>query len=332
MNNSRKFEYGGYLPIETHFSNESQHYFKKQGQNVQYLNCGRTCFYVAAKSASIKKIYIPYFTCAETSQPFKDLGISIKFYKLVADLMPKGIELNKNEYLLWTNYYGNASKEMISLIEKKYSGRLIIDSCHAFYCPPIKGAFNCYSARKFIGVSDGAYLVTDLNIKPYSLKLIRDESYLHMGHLFKQIEEGTNEGYSLSLANEKRLEKNYKLMSLTTEKILSFINHSKIKEIRNKNFLELHSNLKSINNFPVNLNSGTQMYYPFKCKDHKLRDKLIKNRIYNPTWWRHVINELGERSVEGEYTLETVLLPIDQRYTIDDMKILSDIVQNLIHI
>ena len=55
MNNSRKFEYGGYLPIETHFSNESQHYFKKQGQNVQYLNCGRTCFYVAAKSASIKK-------------------------------------------------------------------------------------------------------------------------------------------------------------------------------------------------------------------------------------------------------------------------------------
>ena len=47
---------------------------------------------------------------------------------------------------------------------------------------------------------------------------------------------------------------------------------------------------------------------------------------------RHVINELGERSVEGEYTLETVLLPIDQRYTIDDMKILSDIVQNLIHI
>jgi hypothetical protein len=151
-----------------------------------------------------------------------------------------------------------------------------------------------------------------------------------MQHLFKQIENGVNESYELNLANEKRLENNYGLMSITTEKILKIVNYQKIKEIRIKNLLAIHSYLGNLNNFPINIESGTQMYYPFKCKDHLLKKKLLQKKVYTPTWWQHVINEVGASSVESEYTIETVLLPIDQRYSIKDMKILSDIVKNLI--
>ena len=72
------------------------------------------------------------------------------------------------------------------------------------------------------------------------------------------------------------------------------------------------------------------MYYPFKCKDLFLREKLIKEKVYSPTWWRHVVNEVGEGSIEAEFALETVLLPIDQKYSKNDMRVLSDLlIKNL---
>lgn len=72
------------------------------------------------------------------------------------------------------------------------------------------------------------------------------------------------------------------------------------------------------------------MYYPFKCKDLLLREKLINEKIYSPTWWRHVPNQIGVRSVESGFSLETVLLPIDQRYCVEDMKYLSEKVIRLL--
>ena len=57
-----------------------------------------------------------------------------------------------------------------------------------------------------------------------------------MEYLFKQNEEGTNEGYALSLINEKRLENNYGLMSITTEKILKLVDYNKIKKLEKKIF------------------------------------------------------------------------------------------------
>lgn len=323
-------EYGGHLPIEGYLSNKNSHYFDTKYKKVIRLNCGRSCFYTVARSIEIKKIYIPYFTCIETSQPFKSLDIPVSFYKLDQNLLPLDVKLKKKEYLLWTNYYGNATNEMISVIKKKYSGQLIVDNCHAFFSPPLEDAFNCYSARKFIGVADGAYLVTDMKNNLNVVGIERDKSFPHMQHLFKQIENGVNESYELNLANEKRLENNYGLMSITTEKILTMVDYQKIKAIRIKNLLAIHSYLKDLNNFPFNIKSGTQMYYPFKCKDHLLKKKLLQKKVYSPTWWQHVINEVGANSVESEYTKETVLLPIDQRYDIKDMKILSDIIKNLI--
>ena len=332
MQNNRLKEYGGYLPFEKFITNNNQNFFGYENKNITKLNCGRTCFYVVAKSIKIEKIYIPYFTCLETPQPFKDLGITVSFYYLDSDLMPANVQLGKNEYLLWTNYYGNASAEMISFIEKKFRGRLIVDNCHAFYCLPLTEAFNCYSARKFIGVADGAYLVSnnDIDINIEGLK--EDQSKPFMEHLYKQIKEGTNEGYPLNLANEKRLEKNYGLMSETSEEILKKVDYQKIKNIRIKNFSKIHSYLNDLNDFPINNKIGTQMYYPFKCKDRLLRKKLLKEKIYSPTWWRHVLNILDEKSIESEYAMETVLLPIDQRYSESDMKVLSDLILKLIEI
>ncbi len=330
MQNYNNKEYGGYLPIESFLTDRNSHYFEYEDKATVLLNCGRACFYVAARSIEIEKIYIPYFNCKETAQPFKDLKIPYSYYFLNKDLLPDNIILQKNEYILWTNYYGNASDKVISLISDKYGGQLIVDNCHAFFCPPLKNAFNCYSARKFIGVSDGAYLTTDLKINFNTEDLEKDISSPYMEHLFKQNEKGTNYAYQLSLNNEKRLEGSYKLMSVTSEKILSQVNYNEIKKIRNQNFYIMHSCLSKFNSFPINVDSKTHMYYPFKCKDLNLREKLLKNKVYSPIWWRHVGDFAGEKSIENQFSLETILLPIDQRYKKKDIEIISDLVLRLI--
>ena len=53
-------------------------------------------------------------------------------YLINEDFLPKGINLKNDEFLLWTNYYGNASDVQINQITKNYKN-LIIDNCHAFF-------------------------------------------------------------------------------------------------------------------------------------------------------------------------------------------------------
>ena len=66
----------------------------------------------------MRKIYLPIFNCAETKSHFKKLNIEIEYYKLDEKLLPKNIYPQKNEFVLWTNYYGNASDQEKQLFIK----------------------------------------------------------------------------------------------------------------------------------------------------------------------------------------------------------------------
>ena len=320
-------EFGGYLPLEI-AKDGNEYYQSNNSFNVISLNSGRSSFYFAAKTTKMRKIYLPIFNCAETKSPFKKLNIEIEYYKLHEKLLPKNIYPQKNEFVLWTNYYGNASDQEKTIIHKRYPN-LIIDNCHAFFSKPIKGAYNCYSTRKFFGVCDGAYLIKD-NYK-LSEKIEVDTSYQSFSHLIKQIDLGTNFGYLDNLENEKRLNENYLKMSKLTKTILKSIDYEKVFKIRRRNFIELHKLLGEINEFPINLNSKTHMYYPFLIKDKDLRYKLIDKKLFNPFWWKHVLEITEEFEIENRLSKYTVMLPIDQRYELKDILNIAKLVKNSIN-
>lgn len=316
-----KKEYGGYLPLETQNHKQNEYYECYKNFDLIKLNSGRACFYFAAKLSKIKLIYIPYFTCKETEVPFKECGVEIKKYYLNEKLLPFNINPKKDEFLLWTNYYGNASINDIKNIKNKYKN-LIIDNCHAFFSKPINNAYNCYSTRKFFGVSDGAYLIKDkLSL---DFKIDKDTSYENYIHLLKQLDIGTDAGYKESLINEERLNSNYKGMSRLTENLLSNIDYKKIKNIRRANFLRMHKRLKAFNKFDVNIKSDTHMYYPFLFFKSNIRYALIKNKIYNPFWWEHILQLVPEKSIEYKLSKYMIMLPIDQRYNFDDVDYICD--------
>ena len=319
-------EYGGYLPLELP-RKKKEYFYKKNDLDLLRVNSGRSAFFYSVKSQNIKTIYLPYFNCIETKDPFIDNKVKIKYYYLDENLLPKDIFLKENEYLLWTNYYGNASEKDIKNITSNFSN-IIIDNCNAFFSKPIKNAYNCYSTRKFFGVSDGGYLIREnLNIKE---TLESDSSYDGFNHLIKQIELGTNQGYEDNLKNEKRISNKYLAMSKLTRYLLERINYNEIQDIRKNNLLRTHNNLKEFNKFEVNIESNTHLYYPLLIENDNLRNKLIEEKIYVPFLWQHILEELPKNTIEYYLAKYTILLPIDQRYTLDDIDNISYIVRSLI--
>ncbi len=316
-------EYGGYLTLELPIG-KREFFSDIPESDIVRLNCGRSAFWYALNAIKPEKLYVPYLNCIYSTDPADALGIPYEYYYLDSDLTPKGIIPRENEAVIWINYYGNATKEQIEKVRVLCSGtNLIVDNCHAFFSEPLEEAYNCYSARKFFGVCDGAYLLKRGISK---IELPQSESSDYMNFILAAIERGTNALYEENLMNEERLGKDIMHMSKLTMKILSSIDYEQVKDIRSKNMLCLHSYLEKYNEFSVNLESKTHMYYPLLIVNDEIREKLVKKHIYTPTWWRHVPDYFQKETLETRLSKYMLMIPIDQRYNEDDMRDISKII------
>lgn len=312
-------EYGGYLPLE--LENTGEFY---QGKDVLSLNCGRSAIYCALISINPSKVYIPFYNCQSVRVAVEEAGIEFEYYSIDEKFEPLNVILKYGECILWVNYFGIFSNEKVMKMVKYYKN-IIIDNTQSFYAKPYASAYNVYSCRKFFGVSDGAYLINE-DLKPLNLK--RSTSYKKSIQLLKSIDVGTNKGYEEYLFSEKHLFDQVEKMSKLTKKILSSINYEKIKKIRTKNFQVLHQKLEKINELKVVIEEMNQvpMVYPLLIKSKKMRNELIKNRIYVPQWWKYLIKEFDEIRYESYLSKYLLPLPIDQRYCEKDMIVISDLI------
>lgn len=316
-------EYGGYLPLE--LPKREEYFSSYSEKNILRLNCGRSTFYCAASAAKMRKVYVPYLNCANSTDPFDLAGIPYEFYWLNDDLTPTNIAPGEGEAVLWINYYGNAAEKQKNEVIKRYP-KVIIDNCHAFFSEPVlkDGVYNCYSMRKFFGVADGAYLLAS-NLPNFDLKQsVSSEDSLF---ILKTIELGTNAVYPDNLKNEERVAQEVSKMSVLTRRILSSIDYQDIRERRYRNFQRLHSQLESINEFSVNTESKTHMYYPLLISNDSIRAKLVENHIYTPTWWRHVPELCENKGIETKLSRYMLMIPMDQRYDASDMDDIAGIIR-----
>jgi len=135
-------------------------------------------------------------------------------------------------------------------------------------------------------------------------------------------------GYPLFLQNENVLcGEHVKTMSKLTQNLLDGIPYSSAAQARRSNYAVLQEALGAINEW-----SGTSgkndvpMAYPFLYKKEGLREKLIEENVFVPTFWK------GQRDSDVGCYMEHYLLPlpIDQRYSSEDMhRILECIFKSL---
>ncbi len=248
-------------------------------------------------------------------------------YNIDENFEPLLDEIGTTECILIPNYYGVQTDLFYEKMMDRYE-RIIFDNTQGFFCRPImrKGVYNVYSPRKFFGVSDGAYLIGQL---VGDNNLYEDESSERSHYLLDAIERGTNAVYAEYLENEQKITNSgMRKMSNLTHTLLKGIDYERIKAIRKNNYLYLHSILREKNKLQLPDEADSAMVYPFLCDDqeNKFRKYLIENKIYVPQWWKWVLEQSNATSWEKKLSGELCPLPIDQRYTIKDMKNIADIV------
>lgn len=303
---------GGYPELELR---KGEHYHKY----ALCLNTARNCLEYILRAKKYTKVYMPYYTCEVMLEPLKKCNVDFEFYHINLELEPIELcELKSTEAFLYTNYYGLKQDCVVRLAEK-YGKQLIVDNAQAFFAKPLKGIDSFYSARKFFGVADGAYLYTDTIL---DLQLEKDISYERMMHLLIRADVDAESGYADFRKNDDSLNNNpIRLMSNLTEKILCSIDYDNIKRIRRENYILLDTKLSSSNGISLCLDEeSVPMVYPYLVSNASYRDIFLKNRIYIAKYWDNVSKYCDVDDIE--YTLLENLLPLPINLNNDEIDIL----------
>lgn len=282
------------------------------------LNTGRCCLEYIVKAKQYKKLYIPYYTCCVVTDSLKACNVAYEFYSINESLEPvKEYKLSPDEAFVYTNYYGLTNNVAIKLADI-YATQLIVDNTLAFYEKPIPGIDTFYSARKFFGVADGAYLYTDTQLDE---DLEQDFSFDRMLFLLKRMDTSIEEAHAIAGINEiKLLYQPIKKMSKLTEKILTGTDYEAIKNTRIENYLYLDSALKNENLLKIDYpKDSVPLLYPFLSAENNLRERLIKNKIYITVYFPNVYEWCTEDQLEYKLTKYNMPLPTNQRYNVEDM-------------
>lgn len=302
-------EIGGYMEMDT-YSNPVLH------SDGIALNSARNCLAYLIETRHIAKIAIPKFLCNSVADICRKMGVVVRNYSINNVFLPDHLKLQKDEWLYLVNYYGQVHNKVIVEYKKKYDN-LIVDNVQSYYQDALEGVDTIYTCRKYFGVPDGAFLYSN---KELERKLEQDSSQNRMGHIIGRLEGTAEDFYSLYKKNEDMFQNlPLRTMSKLTKNLLRGIDFEKVRIKRERNFLYLNERLGKYNGLCLDMTSGPFMYPLYVQDGNKLRGKLLERHIYIPTLWPDVLNKCNRTELEYDLALNILPLPIDQRYSINDM-------------
>lgn len=313
---------GGYFELELSKG-------KEYHQRALRLNLGRNAFEYILRSKRYSKVFLPYYTCDVMLEPVRKLDLEYSFYPIGEDLRPifDFSSLIPGEVFVYNNFFGICDIQVTEVAKKCHD--LVIDNSQAFFSKPLPCVDTFYSPRKFLGVPDGAYLYTNELI---SIKLEKDISYTRFNHLIQRIDVDSEFGYADFKSNEDSIaNQQIKLMSGLTQRLLESIDYEYVAECRRKNFRYLHSKLELKNGLSLNIkNDSVPMVYPYLVPNgNEIRKELISQKIYIAIYWPNVLENCPKNSFEYKLADNTLFLPVDQRYGVDEMNYILEKIKNM---
>lgn len=259
------------------------------------LNLARNCLKYICKAYGINKILLPYYTCPVVWNSLREESCEVKFYHIDKDFLPTE-KFKKNDFILYTNYFGINSKNCKKLA-KKYPN-IIIDNSQGFFSEPL-GLASFNSLRKFFNVQNGAYLFTSKQ-----LEQVFEVDKIELQPVSMQ------EDYEKFLKNELFLDsqKQIKTISPKVEKMMNDIDFEAESIKRVRIFKQYEKVLKNFNNIQLDLNSGDIPYcYPFSPNSEIIKRKLWSKNLVLLQLWKN----FPKSFVESEFLNDTIALPLD---------------------
>lgn len=319
-----KKEIGSFIELE--FAKGLEYY---RGKEIARLNSGRAAIIHAMRIFNLNTIYIPFYQCESVRNFLLKYNIKIRYYHIDSEFNPILRNNTEDTAILLVNYFGIMSYKRMSNLAAKYQN-VIIDNAQAFFAQPVENCMNVYSARKFIGVADGAYLIGN-HVTDYVEEYEQDYSSDTSLFLLQRIEYGCEgKAYQTKKMNDERIDHSMtKKMSKLTQIILDGTDYDMIKQRRQENFetaCMLFNRINQINPRLYYSDDCIPMVYPLVIENYQILQILIDNKIFQGRWWTYLLDEV--HSDDFEYYLSNYMIPvtIDQRYEEKDL----DYMYNLI--
>lgn len=326
--NRPKPEYGGFLPLEL---NPGEEYFSQYGEdNLYRFNSVKAALDMLIRELDTDEIFLPYYYCPSTTVAIKNTGIKVSFYHIDESLLPESIPDKVNTTVLLVDYFGVCGEAITKLARTFSKSEVIIDRAHDFFEKPVMSEHihNVYSARKFFGVPDGAYLVSSDRITGYASYSFSNG---YADYLFKSYEEGTNAAYLIKKDADTVLGENYGPMSVLSNGLLRNADYERVRSQRSENYKVLYELLGDLNELSIPEEKPAYLF-PFlnTRRGSIIKRRLVEEHIYVPTLWAGPdLTEFGNK-YELNMKDNAVFLPVDQRYDTSDMSYIANRVKKII--
>lgn len=314
---------GGYFELEDLVEQGKEFH----ASSAYKLVNGRSALLYLFNQIKPKKVLLPFYTCDTLVQPLSELNINYSFYSINASFLPEETTIDNDAFYILINYFGLIESQLLKWTETNRVTNFIVDNTHSFFSKP-ESYISFNSARKFFGVTDGAYLFTNgIQMQRGLAATEFDWSFLGLRKEGKVLE-----GYGLYKKNESSQPCSLISMSLKTQQQLTKIDYKYALAKRQQNFAILDSGLKKLNTLRNAVkNEVVPFAYPFLPAKPIAKHILYSLGIFFPTLWQEVIDRPGSKySWEKKLSAELIPLPLDHRYGDEEMKYIVNNIQTLL--
>lgn len=329
--------------------------FNCDGDDFVWLSTGRSAIKYAIQtieriSPEKRKVAVlPSFTCDTVFEPFLKLGYEVYYYPVARNLTTSSeailetIQKHNASIVLFHRYFGfNTLDEHVDKMCEvlRSLGKYTIEDCtQCLYSniPRANSDFTVGSIRKWTGTPDGGFAVIrngkfiqkpEQSDKELEKEKIR-ASYAKYRYLFESTGE-KGEMLAMYKYAEDILDNQDRIyaISFMSSKVQANLDTEDLVAKRRKNFAYLSKNLNSFVEPVFSLGpNDVPLYFPILVEDRASFQKhLVQNAIYAPVVWPK--DEKQPQQCEGAENAYDHLLciPVDQRYGIDDMERICDVI------
>lgn len=319
-------EIGSFLELEIPKGRE----YHKGERDIARLNTGRAAIWHAARCLGARTVWLPVYQCDTVREFLRRKGMQLRFYHIDESFNPTDLTPREDEAVVLVNYYGVMSRARMEALARPYA-KVILDCSQAFFAPPAEGRMNVYSARKFVGVPDGAYVLGP-DAERFTAEYGQGYSSDTALFLLQRIEYGCEgKAYRSRMENESRIDREDVLkMSALTRALLDGTDYGPVRDRRRKNFEAAHRLFSPINQIDPTMyydDSCVPMVYPFVYEDDGLLARMLENKHFQGRWWSYLLAETSPDSFEHRLSRYILPITIDQRYGEAELQFLRRLVK-----
>lgn len=333
--------------------------FGYKGNDYVWMSTGRSATRlvlqtIEERNPNIKKVaLLPPFTCHTVFEPFMDFGYEIHTLPINLDLLINAEDILRYQdkygagVVLVHGYYGFDTlpgfNKVVKALQDK--GVIVIEDCtQCLYSDyPISDAnYVVASIRKWCGVPDGGFAICKeghFTQKPIQTdeKMVeakRIASELKYQFLFEG--KGDKPTFKAKYREGEELldnQTNYYAIGELSAAIQAELNVEMLKKKRRTNYKVLLEGLQKTKGIKVIFNTlpndVVPLYFPILVDDREtLQDIMANNDIYAPVVWLKADNCPAIDEVAKTIYEKILCIPIDQRYDVDDMQRIVNVINN----